>query len=314
MEDCASAQRVRDKLERAMGPQLITWLQEPAVVEIWLNADGTMWVARLGQGKTSAGTMEAGRAETLIANVATCEGTTVTRKDPLLECTLPFNGARFSASIPPESPAATFNIRRPAQKIYSLDDYVQQGTLSATQRQHLREAVQQRKNIVVAGGTGSGKTTFINAVIDEMGRETPEDRLVIIQDTAELQAKVRDQLMLFTSPRNDMNQLLRHTLRRSPDRIVVGEVRGAEALSMLKAWNTGHDGGATSVHANDSRSTLIRLEQLVLEGSMSPCSTLIADAVDIIVNIVKTTTGRTVREIVAVHGYRDGEYLLEELQ
>ncbi len=297
-----------------MGPQLLGWLEEPGVVEIMLNPDATLWVERQAQGTRHEGSMERSRAETFINVVAACLGRTITARDPVLECTLPFNGSRFEATIPPIVEGPSFTIRRPAEKIYTLDQYVEQGILSPQARRVLRAAVVEHKNILVAGGTGSGKTTLVNAIIHEIDKETPDDRPVIIQDINELQCQARNKVELFTSDEVDMTRLLRVTMRYRPDRIIVGEVRGPEALALLKAWNTGHPGGVATVHANDCPSALVRIEQLILEGSASPASKTIGDAVDIIVNIARTPNGRVVREIVSVKGYGADGYQLEELK
>jgi type IV secretion system protein VirB11 len=171
------------------------------------------------------------------------------------------------------------------------------------QKEQLEIAIRDRKNILVAGGTGSGKTTLANALIAEIVQAHPEHRLVIIEDTAEIQCSAENAVLLHATDNVDMLRLLKATMRLRPDRILVGEVRGPEALALLKAWNTGHPGGVATVHANSAAAGLIRMEQLIAEATPTPIPVLIGEAVDLVVSIVKTPIGRKVHEILQVLGY-----------
>ena len=142
-----------------------------------------------------------------------------------------------------------------------------------------------KKNILVVGSTGSGKTTFVNACLDALASLTPDDRVISIEDTTELQCRVKNYLDLRAVGRVTMLECLRACMRLKPTRIVVGEVRGPEAHTLLKAWNTGHPGGLATIHANDAMSGLIRLESLVAEATSAPQQTLIAEAVDLVIFI-----------------------------
>jgi type IV secretion system protein VirB11 len=192
--------------------------------------------------------------------------------------------------------------------VFTLSDYVAHGIMTEIDRAILARAIRERENILVVGGTRSGKTTLTNALIDEMVAATPDHRIVIIEDTAEIQCSAENALLLHTAENVGMRELLRLTLRSRPDRILVGEVRGGEALSLLKAWNTGHPGGVATVHANNAVAGLVRLEQLIGEVSASPSSALIGEAVDVVVAIEMGREGRVVREIIEVMGYRNGQY------
>jgi type IV secretion system protein VirB11 len=182
--------------------------------------------------------------------------------------------------------------------------------MAASQRAAIERAVVRRQNILVVGGTGAGKTTLTNAIIDQMAGATPDHRLVIIEDTAEIQCAAPNTVIMRAIDTVDMQRLLKATLRLRPDRIVVGEVRGGEALTMLKAWNTGHPGGVCTVHANHARAGLTRIEQMIAEVSQAPMRALIGEAIDLIVSIVRTdgTPGRRIHEVIAVDGFTDGEY------
>jgi type IV secretion system protein TrbB len=289
-------------------------LHESDVVELMLNADGTVWVDRLGQPMQPAGTMAAATAESFIATVASTLRGTVTRENPILECELPLDGSRFAALIPPVVSGPVFTIRRKASAVFPLRAYEGQGIMTARQRRALETAVARRHNILVVGGTGTGKTTLANGIIDHMVRASPGHRLVIMEDTAEIQCTAQNAVVMRATDTVDMQRLLKATMRLRPDRIIVGEVRGGEALSLLKAWNTGHPGGVCTVHANHARAGLQRIEQLIAEVSQTPMRALIAEAVNLIVSIVKTDSapGRRIEEVVTVTGLADGNYCFSE--
>jgi P-type conjugative transfer ATPase TrbB len=305
--------RVVESLKRQLG-LFCPLLGAPDLIELMLNADGTVWAEHLDRGMEQVGTMQAASAESFIGTVASTLRGTITRENPVLECELPtyppFEGSRFEALVPPVVSAPVFTIRRKASAVFTLEEYERHGIMSAHQRCAIEDAVRQRHNILLVGGTSSGKTTLTNAVIAEIVRATPQHRLVIIEDTCELQCAAENSVALRATDTVDMQRLLRATMRLRPDRIIVGEVRGSEALSLLKAWNTGHPGGVCTVHANNARAGLRRLEQLIAEVSRAPMRTLIAEAVNLIVSIVRTDQipGRQIDEVVVVKGVADGEY------
>jgi type IV secretion system protein VirB11 len=256
------------------------------------------------------GTMEATAAESFISTVASTLRVTMTRESPILECELPIRGARFEAMIPPVVTAPTFAIRLKAVRVFSLAAYVDAGIMTARQRAVIEDAIAARHNILISGGTGSGKTTLANAMLHAVSHTSPDDRVVILEDTIELQCAARNVVSLRTTETIDMRRLLKATMRMRPDRIIVGEVRGPEALDTLKSWNTGHPGGLCTVHANSAEAALTRLEQLIAEANVPPMRAVIAEAVNLIVPIVKTATSRTVLPIVRVDGLHAGEYVL----
>ncbi|MGD0475617.1 MAG: P-type conjugative transfer ATPase TrbB [Candidatus Velthaea sp.] len=298
------AKRLREKLERELGPTIVAALADPAVVEVMLNADGGLWLDVLGEGMRDTGVrMSAMQAENLLRTIAAALEISVNAEQPILEGTLPFDGSRFAGVLPPISNRPVFAIRKRAGLVFTLDDYVQKGICDPHTADVIRQAVAERQNILIVGSTGSGKTTLANAVLDEICTQHREQRLVIIEDTVELQCSAPNHVALKTSDSADMTRLLRTTMRLRPDRIVVGEVRGAEALALLKAWNTGHPGGLATVHANSAVAGLVRLEQLVQEANVPPQPQLIAEAVDLLVSIVRTPEGRRIQEVVRVTGY-----------
>ena len=308
------SRRINEKLRRELGELVCHYLAEPDVIEIILNADGKLWVEILGGKMEPIGYMSASQAESLMGTIATTLRTTITRANPILECELPIDGSRFEALVPPVVSAPVFTIRRKASKIFTLDTYVQRGMMTAKQQEIICEGISNRKNILIVGGTGSGKTTLTNAIIAEIVERTPEHRLIIIEDTAEIQCAAENAVVLRATDSVDMQRLLKATMRLRPDRILVGEVRGEEALSLLKAWNTGHPGGVATVHANNAFAGLTRIEQLIAEVTQSPMQSLIAQAVDIIIAINKTAIGRQVSQILSVDSHDGANYVYTILE
>jgi type IV secretion system protein VirB11 len=300
-------------LRTAMGPTIAAALADPATQEIMINPDGRLWIDRLGEGRSDTGTIyDPAQVERIIRLVASNARTEAHASSPIVSAELPPHGEgageRFEGVLPPVSLAPCFSIRKPAARIYALLDYVSDGTMSADTARLLSLAVAQRKNILIAGGTSSGKTTFANALLAEMG--DLDERVILIEDTRELQCAAPDTVALRTRPGSvSMADLVRSTLRLRPDRIIVGEVRGREALDMLKAWNTGHPGGIATVHANSAVSALYRLEQLVQEAVVTVPRRLIAEAIDLVVFISGRGLARRVEPPVRVAGLDpDGGY------
>ena len=297
-------------LRTAMGPQIAQALDDPDVVEIMLNPDGSLWIDRLSSGRAPLGVqLSAADGERIIRLVAAHVRTEVHAGKPLLTAELPETGERFEGALPPVAPGPAFALRKRAVGVIRLDDYITDGILTAAQADFLRCAVRERQNILIAGGTSTGKTTLANALLDEVA--ATGDRVIILEDTVELQCAARDHVPLRTRAGVvTMAELVRSTLRLRPDRIVVGEVRGAEALDLLKAWGTGHPGGIATVHAGSAEGALLRLEQLILEVAVTPPRALIAEAVNVIVYLAGRGRARRVQDIARVVGFDERGYRL----
>jgi len=296
-------------LQDALGATILAALQESDVVEIMLNPDGSLFIERVGQGITAAGRMTSHDSEVVIGKVAHALMTEVDRDQPIISGELPLGGHRFEGLLPPAAPAPVFSIRKRSSTLIRLDQYLARGVMTVEQVGAIRDAIRNRLNIVVSGGTGTGKTTLANAILAELVEIAPEHRLVILEDTSEIQCIAKNHLILRTTDHVDMGRLLKSTMRLRPDRIVVGEVRDGAALTLLKAWNTGHPGGIATIHANSAAAALTRLEQLVAESSTQPMPEVIGEAVDLIVSIERTPSGRAVREILRIEGFGGGQYL-----
>ena len=308
--------RLLEKLRRDFGAIALQALADPTTIEIMLNADGVLWQECLGTTMRPIGTMQASRAEAVMRTIATSLDTTITGKNPMIEGELPLDGSRFAGQIPPIVHAPTFAIRKKASAIFSLDRYVEEGIITAKQKRIIADGVCDHRNILVVGGTGSGKTTLTNAIIHQMVEENPHERIVIIEDTGEIQCAAKNVIQYHTTLDVTMMHLLRTTLRMRPDRILVGEVRGPEALDLLMAWNTGHEGGVATLHANNAKAGLDRLAMLISmhPESPSPIEPLIGEAVHLIIHITKTPDGgRKVQEMREVSGFSGGEYHTRQL-
>jgi type IV secretion system protein VirB11 len=300
-------------LRTAMGATIAQALADPEVVEILLNPDGSLWVDRLQHGREPTGTrMEPDDAERIIRLVAAHVRAEVHSGAPILSAELPETGERFEGILPPVVRAPAFSIRKRAVGIISLEQYVAAGTMNARHAEFLHRAVRERLNILIAGGTSTGKTTLANALLAAMA--DTGDRVILLEDTVELQCTAADHVPLRTRPGVvSMTELVRSTLRLRPDRIVIGEVRGPEALDLLKAWGTGHPGGIATLHANSAAGALSRLEQLIQEIATHVPRALIAETIDVIVFIAGRGRSRRVRDIVGIQGFDHQGYQLHSL-
>lgn len=300
-----SWQRNLDALRRHAGPLLLDALADPLTIEVALNPDGSLWRERLGEDMSRIGSLEAYRAEALLRTLAGMLNKVITAESPQLDGEWPLDGSRFSGALPPVAARPMFSIRKRASRVFSLDEYVRSGVMTERQKDRLCEAVRDHRNILVIGGTSSGKTTLTNAIIAEVARQYPQERLIIIEDTGEIQCASPNVVFLHTTVNVSMTLLLKQSLRLRPDRILVGEVRDHAALDLLDAWNTGHEGGIATLHANSAREGLTRLRGLVTRNQYAPgdIEEVIGQAVHCLVFLQRTEQGRRVREILEVRGW-----------
>ncbi|WP_145076069.1 P-type conjugative transfer ATPase TrbB [Poriferisphaera corsica] len=314
-EGSTSILRLQRSLENSLGLILGEALQEKNVVEIYRSSNGTVWVEKLGCAPACVGTMTDHDAASVVSLVASVMGRGVHADSPSISGTLPGSGDRFQGLMPPVTTSPVFVIRKRAHIVFTLDDYVESGTLDVGWAAYLKQAVKKRSNILIVGGTGSGKTTLVNALLRELADK--KCRVVLLEDTRELQCPAEDTESLLTKesePRVTMQQLVRITLRMRPDRIVMGEVRGPEALDLLKAFNTGHPGGISTLHANSAMDAIHRVEDLVGEalagegGVGQVPKRAIGSAIDLVAFIERdrsSPSGRRVKELVEVCGWTE---------
>jgi len=298
-------------LRTALGPAIAAWLEDPGVVEVMLNPDGRLWVDRLTEGLIDTGErLAAADGERIVRLVAHHVGAEVHSAAPRVSAELPETGERFEGLLPPVVAAPAFAIRKPAVAVFTLDDYVAAGIMSADEADVLRRAVEKRRNVLVAGGTSTGKTTLVNALLAEVAKTT--DRVVLIEDTRELQCKSPNLVALRTKDGvASLSDLVRSSLRLRPDRIPIGEVRGAEALDLLKAWGTGHPGGIGTIHAGSALGALRRLEQLIQEAVVTVPRALIVETIDLIAVLAGRGPERRLAELAAIEALGpNGDYVL----
>jgi type IV secretion system protein TrbB len=299
-------------LSTALGPAIAGFLEDPSVVEVMLNPDGRLWIDRLSDGLVETEAyLSAEDGERIIRLVAHHVGAEVHTGAPRVSAELPETGERFEGLLPPVVVAPTFAIRKPAVALFTLDDYVWTGIMPAAYADALRVAVAERRNILVAGGTSTGKTTLTNALLAEVAKTS--DRVVLIEDTRELQCAAPNLVAMRTKDGvATLSDLVRSSLRLRPDRIPIGEVRGAEALDLLKAWGTGHPGGVGTIHAGTAIGALRRLEQLIQEAVVTVPRALIAETIDIVAVLSGRGAARRLSELARVEGLTpEGDYRVE---
>src|SRR5437016_11406222 len=298
-------------LRTAFGPAIARFLEDPSVVEVMLNPDGRLWIDRLSSGLADTGEIvSAPDGERIVRLVAHHVGAEVHAGSPRVAAELPETGERFEGLLPPVVEAPAFAIRKPAVSVFTLEDYVDAGIMTPGQASALKIAVETRKNILVAGGTSTGKTTLTNALLAEVAKTS--DRVVLIEDTRELQCKAPNLVALRTKDGvATLSDLVRSSLRLRPDRIPIGEVRGAEALDLLKAWGTGHPGGIGTIHAGTALGALRRLEQLIQEAVVTVPRALIMETIDLIAVLAGRGPERRLAELAAIEALGpNGDYVL----
>jgi type IV secretion system protein VirB11 len=309
--------RLIEKLKRELGSAILSGLSDTDVIEIMLNDDGHVWFDSLSNGMYRTDEIiEPMRAYNIISTVATLRHRHINEKELCVECVLPIDGSRFTAVIPEAVENACFNIRKKATRIFTLDEYIKNKIITEKQANLLRNAILKNHSILITGGPGTGKTTFANALLGEMVHiGSPEQRFVILEETPELQCLAKNKITLRTTANLSFVRALRHALVARPDKICVGECRGAEVLTLLKAWNTGTKGGLSTLHANSASAALSRIEGMIQENEgIKAEPTLIVEAIDVICAMsFDSRTGRKVNDILRVTGHDSSGYQLEKL-
>lgn len=298
-------------LNYSLGEEVVKYFSNDNVIEIMLNDDGKLWIDTFDGTKDTGVIIDNEKALSVAYLLASHIGAEINQDCPHLGGELPGTGFRFQIEIPPIVSNVSFNIRKKAIRVFSLNDYLKNEVMTIRQKNIIEEAVKDRKNILVVGGTSSGKTTLCNAILKEIAKY--KNRVVLIEDVQELQCETENKVRMKTCKNTSIRDLIKITMRKTPERIIVGEIRDGAALDLLKAWNSGHPGGISTIHADDCLGGLEKLEQYIQEVSANPQSKLIARAVDLVVVIAKVEGQRKITQIVTVDGYKNGEYILNEV-
>jgi len=290
--------------------------EDTDVTEVYLNPqDSRVRFDTRSRGKVESDLqLPPQRVEMFLNAIASHHDFRLDGDHPRLQAELPqryFRGARLQAFLPPITVGPCFNVRKPPAVVYSLDEYVECGTLLPAWRRALRDAVAAHENILVVGGTNTGKTTLANALIREIADVCPGERVVILEDTVELQCSASDHLALRTGAGLSLVDLVKSTLRTNPNRIIVGEVRDASALDLLDAWATGHSGGVATLHASTPAGALARLDRLAQRANVPSQRALIAEAIHLVVILEGGNASRRISDVVRVTGLTsDGRYII----
>lgn len=314
-----SKKRLYEKLHHDFGAMIHACLEDDDIHEVMLNPNGQLWIDSVTQGLLQKGHLTAAQGFSIIHSLAGIHGFVVDQHHPQLEADLPFfkamQGERFTAQVPPIVSAPCFTIRKKSQVVFSLEDYQNSGRLTVKQMDALKTLVQQRKNILVCGGPGSGKTTVTNALIAETVKSDPHQRILILEDVPELQCHASNVVSMLTSETVKLTNLLRSAMRMRPDRILIGEIRGGEALDMLKAWNTGCPGGICTVHANGAVEAIQRVMDLAMEaGLTAPPIQLVLHTIHAVVSVKRNGNQKGfIDDILTVETYQNDKFSFKAL-
>lgn len=306
-------------LDNLLTDPLVALMDRADISEIYVNDDGIIRYMSGDEGKVKTDIyLSPSQIMAILSYISGEAGKIINEDIPSISTEIKGYGYRFQGEAPPIVKQPQFNIRKKATKIFTLDEYVKNGTLTPYYKDYIENAIIKRKNILVVGGTATGKTTFLNAILEGMARLSPYHRIISLEDLEELQCSADDYSAMFTKQdlgdtggiKCNMTYLLKDCMRRSPDRIVVGEVRDGCAYTMLKAWNTGHEGGACTVHANSAIQGLTRIKSLAQEDpdASGDIRELIGESIDVVISIVHTDLGggkrgRRVKEIIEVDSF-----------
>lgn len=307
--------RQAELVKDSLGKEILKYLDDPEVNEVYINQDYSLRIDTISGRRKTDVILTSDTFARICKSIAGINRQVITEKNPELGVEIRLLQVRAQIMFPPIVSRPTFFLRKKPRQIFSLEDYQAQGALSEKYYEIIVDCIKRRKNIIVAGATGSGKTTFLNAILKKLSEINPEHRLVILEDLPELQCSSDDVQYMTTSGNRTtsvtMQDLVFISMRLSPQRILIGEVRDKSAYDVLKAWNTGHPGGFCTIHADGCHDAFIRLELLVKEAdtgsSTRDIKALIGSTVGVVISIQKVVqnnaTTRVVEEIIAVKGY-----------
>lgn len=299
-------QRITQQIKDQLGASIMALLDDDAVFEVFVNGDGSVRTSGMGRKDYHSDIVLTSQQRlSFLGTIASLEHVELNKSTPIIDGVLPWDGSRISGCIPPaDLNGPSYNIRKKAKKVFTLDDYIQQGRVTQEEKELIHKAIRDRKNILVAGPTGSGKTTMTNALIHALYEISPHERIITMEQVPELQVSHEDWVGMQTTDTVNFAQLIRNALRRSPDRIIIGEVRDQAAMDLLEAWNTGHPGGISTIHSDNCYKTLGRLRTLIARGGAVNQEPFIAEAINLILYVDRIAGfGPVLSQIMEVHDY-----------
>ena len=310
----AQRERLIKKLEREIHGPIQTALMEEDVTEVILNPNGQLWKIGRKTGWELIDELSAIQSDSIVTTVATLTDNTVTKASPEFQCAFPLCGSRFQGIIPPAVSQSSFTIRKHSPVVYSLADYVKADIITPEQSEVLAEAIAKKKNILVSGGTASGKTTLTNTLI-RVAVETgePGERFILIEDTRELQCSTDNVVSLHAYTREMLSQFAQVAMRLRPDRVIVGEVRGREAYDLMYLLNSGHPGSFTTIHANNARMALHKFLMLARKAGETVHPIEVSECFDLVLSIRRTSTGLKLKELSEVISYDGSDFIVNRL-
>lgn len=308
-----------DYLKNMLGDAVCAALDDDSVTDIFLNPDSSVWIKSAGKGQQKIGSIDEHKARAFINQLAQINALYINQSNPTYDENLPFNGERIIVTVESITKRPSFAIRKPSKTVFDLESYIEKGVLNQKQYDLICKAISERQNILISGGTQTGKTTLLNSCLLKMKELCGEwQRLLILQEGSdEIRSSIENCVHFYTADNVSMTKLVKISMRYTPDKIIVGEVKDGACLDLLKAWNTGHSGGLSTIHANSADAVPLRLSYLSQEAGVPSPNYLIVEAIDLIVHLVHDTShpaGRRVENILRLTGFKNNQFTFESYQ
>ncbi len=304
-------ERLLEKLTREVRGPLLGALKDDDIIEIVCNANGIVWQLDRTDTWNEIDNLSHAKADSILSTVAALTDNIINTGSPQIQCAFPLDGSRFQGLVPPAVPAPIFDIRKHSRHIYSIDEYVEANIISFEQAKCIEQAIVSRKNILISGGTCSGKTTLAKTLIElAYFRGNHGERFIVIEDTKELHCSASNIVSMHAYTRELLSRFTQVAMRLRPDRVILGEVRGREAYDLMYLLNSGHPGSFTTIHANDARLALHKFLMLARESGEEVHPERVVECFDVVIAIKRTPSGLRVDEVVEVSGYQETNFIV----
>jgi type IV secretion system protein VirB11 len=307
-------ERLLEKLSREVSGPIQAALEDKEVIEIVCNSDGSIWKLSQENGWKEIDKISSAKADSILSTVAALTDNIVNSKNPQIQCVFPLDGSRLQGLLPPAVTAPIFDIRKHSAHIFTIEEYIAAKIMTREQAEIIEQAIIARKNILISGGTCSGKTTLTKTIIDLAAKlGTPGERFVIIEDTRELYCTAKNAVSIHAYTRDMLSQFTQSAMRLRPDRVILGEVRGREAYDLMYLLNSGHPGSFTTIHANNARLALHKFLMLARESGEDIHPQRVVECFDIVISISRSAVGLRVEEIVEVSDYQVSDFIIKNI-